>query len=580
MIPLRTILIAFKASPRAALAALWASVRGLRVRARNIILAAAHQNPEYYPLWTSAIEPGKVDAYCQASAHVEKMPPIVALVFRSTNGSMKDAARTVASIRTAFGGAATIYCDTDGEGVRLNCVDLPKGNLGDLLDTPPLSDPDAWLLPMIAGDEIAPHACKAITRALACSNSSAILYWDEDRLDDRRRFDPWLKPDWDELLFLGREILTGAALFKASALLGANCSHRKMPITPQAISQSVISLVSRAGANPAFHIPLILSHRKAGSIFSTAAERRAAIEAVWQEPIELAEIAGMPGTLRPRFMAGASLPKVSILIPTRNRHDLLRVCMAGISRLEYSGEMELIVIDNESDDPATLDYLAQLEREGIVVIRHPGPFNFSAMNNRAAEAATGEMLCLLNNDVEMHDGVWLQAMVRHAMRPGVGAVGALLQYPDGTVQHAGVTVGTGGAAGHVYRGTPVADAGHRDMHRLTRYVAAVTAACLAVRRASFLEVGGLDESALKVAFNDVDFCLKLLEKGYRNILAGEAHLTHHESKSRGSDFSNDNFSRYLNELAHLQERWGTKEFVDPHHHPLAMRSSEKFVLAP
>lgn len=202
------------------------------------------------------------------------------------------------------------------------------------------------------------------------------------------------------------------------------------------------------------------------------------------------------------------------------------------------------------------------------------------MINRAAKRATGELLCLLNNDIEMHDGDWLEAMVRHAIRPGVGAVGALLQYADGTVQHAGVSIGTGNAAGHAYRGTPIAATGHRDMHRLTRRVSAVTAACLVVRKDAFLEVGGLDESAFRVAFNDVDLCLKLLKNGYCNIFAGDAHLTHHESKSRGSDFSGENYSRYMEELAHLQERWGTKEFVDPYHHPLALRSSEKFVLAP
>lgn len=579
--PLRTYIIAAKVSPRAALAALWARVRGLRVRARNIICAAATQSPEYYSFWTAAIEPEKIEAYCHASPRIEKMPPIIALVFRGANGSMRDADQTVASIRAAFDDAATIYCDIAGSGAPLNCLELPNGNLGKLLDSHPFADTNAWLLPMIAGDEIAPCARKAIAQAMACFPDAVTLYWDEDRLDGRRRHDPWLKPDWDELLFLARDILTGAGLFKISTLFGSNVDLRGMPIVPQAISQAVISFVSRAKANPVvFHIPLILSHRKAASMFAPPAERRTVIEAIWNEPIELSEIPGIAGALRPRFITEMPLPKVSVLIPTRNRHDLLRLCMTGLSRLEYGGELEIMVIDNDSDDMATLDYLAQLSRSGVLVIRHPGPFNFSAMNNRAAEAATGELLCLLNNDVEMHDGAWLEAMVRHAMRPSTGAVGALLQYPDGTVQHAGVSVGTGSAAGHVYRGTAVAATGHRDMHRLTRRVSAVTAACLVLRKEAFLEVGGFDECAFEVAFNDVDLCLKLGERGFRNIVAGEAHLTHHESKSRGSDLSGENYSRYLNELGHLQERWGTKEYVDPYHHPFAMRSSEKFVLAP
>ena len=563
------------------MAALWASVRGLRVRSRNILYAAAQQNPDYYPLWVSVIEPAKVEAYCEASPPAEELPSIIAIVFRGADGSMKDAARTVASIRAAFGNTATIYCDLDGAAVGLICVELPRGILGDLVDLPFLAEPNSWLLPMIAGDELALHAGQVVSSALARAPDADIVYWDEDRLDGRRRHDPWLKPDWDELLFLARDILTGAALFRTGALLRPINDLLSLPLEPQTISQAVISLVSQANARPAaHHVPLILSHRKATSTFAPPAERRAAIEAMWHEPIEIAEIIGIPGALRPRFTAGLPLPKVSILVPTRNCQELLRVCMAGLSRLEYGGDVEIIVIDNESDDLATLDYLAELASKGITVIHHPGRFNFSAMNNRAAEVSTGELLCLLNNDIEMHDGAWLEAMVRHAMRPGTGAVGALLQYPDGTVQHAGVSIGTGSAAGHVYRGTPVAETGHRDMHRLTRRVSAVTAACLIVRKEVFLAVGGFDESAFEVAFNDVDFCLKLSKIGLCNIFAGEAHMTHHESKSRGSDFSSENFSRYLNELTQLQERWGTEGFVDPYHHPLIMRSSEKFVLTP
>lgn len=580
MIPLPILLVAFKASPKAALAALWASIRRKRVRARNIIYAAAQQNAGYYPLWVAAVEPGKVEEYCGALSPGDEALPIVPVVVGGQRGSIQDVARTVESLRVAFGNSTSIYCDAAGAGRPAGCPELPDGSLDQFLDTISAANPDAWLLPMLAGDEVAPFAGDAIARALADSPDAAIIYWDEDRLDGRRRHDPWLKPDWDELLFLARDGLTGAGIFKVSALRDPNADSRSEPVRSETLSQAVISLVGRTGANPvAVHIPLILSHRKPRSAFATAATRRKFIEKIWPEPLELAEIAGVPDALRPRFMAGSPLPKVSILIPTRNRHELLRICMAGLSRLEYGGGVEIIVVDNDSDEPASRDYLGQLAKDGVTIIQHSGPFNFSAMNNRAAEIATGEILCLLNNDIEMHDGAWLEAMVRHAMRPGVGAVGALLQYPDGTVQHAGVAVGTGNAAGHIYRGLSVEEAGHRDMHRLTRRVSAVTAACLVVRKDVFLEVGGLDEAAFKVAFNDVDFCMRLSAHGYRNILAGEALLTHHESKSRGSDFSTENFARYSSELAHLQERWGTKEFVDPYHHPLAMRSSEKFVLA-
>lgn len=581
MISLRALTIAFRASPRAALAALWARVRGLRVRSRNILYAAAQQNPDYYPLWTAVVEPGKVEDYCSASPAIEKLPPIVALVFGDANASAKDAERTVSSIRRAFPSTTAIYCDIAGTDRQLGCRSMPEGDLPNWLSMESAAHPEAWLLPMMAGDELAANSQRPVACAMARSTEGAVIYWDEDRLDSRKRFDPWLKPDWDELLFLARDMLTGAGLFRVSEMAATSSSMAPTPISSHAISRAVIALASRADERAApLHVPLILSHRKGGAAFITSEERRAAIEAAWPEPIEVAAIADMPDALRPRFIAASQMPKVSVLIPTRNRHELLRVCIQGLSQVEYGGGIETIVIDNDSDDPETIEYLDHLRRDGTVVIGHPGPFNFSAMNNQAAGIATGGLLCLLNNDIEMRDGAWLESMARHAMRPGVGAVGALLQYPDGTVQHAGVSIGTGNAAGHVYRGIPIAETGHRDMHRLSRSVSAVTAACMVVRREIFMEVGGLDEQAFRVAFNDVDFCLKLRAKGYRNIFAAEAHLTHHESKSRGCDFSDANRARYLGELERLQVKWETKTFVDPYHHPLAMRSSEKFVLSP
>lgn len=578
MISFRVFLIAFKASPRSAIAALWARAFGRRVRARNIIYAAAHQGPGYYAVWTSLIEPEKVQAYCRAVPAIESLPPVVAVIFGGREGSLKAVRRTVSSLRAAFGEAATMLSDVAGS-AQLGCLELPAGRLRDLSSIPAVADPNAWLIPVVAGDKLARCAADAAAAAVASSADSEVIYWDEDRIEGGKRRDPWLKPDWDELLFLARDFVTGAALLKSSALFAS--LDADSPLTPKGFAAAVISLVSRSGGRPrSLHVPLILSHRTPDSNFATASERRDLIQSLWHQPVELEEIAEIPGTLRPRFKSCSVLPKVSILIPTRNRHDLLQRCVAGLLRLDYAGAIEIIVIDNDSDDSATVEYLARLQTEGVMVVHHPGPFNFSAMNNRAAKLASGDLLCFLNNDIEMNDSYWLEAMVHYAMRPHTGAVGALLKYPDGTVQHAGVSIGTGDAAGHVHRGIAVTDPGHRDMHRLTHEVSAVTAACMVIRKETFLEVAGFDEDDLKVAFNDVDLCLKLSQRGYRNIFAGEACLTHHESKSRGSDFSETNHARYLHELAHLQGKWQTKGFVDPYSHPLAMRSSEKFVLGP
>jgi GT2 family glycosyltransferase len=200
--------------------------------------------------------------------------------------------------------------------------------------------------------------------------------------------------------------------------------------------------------------------------------------------------------------------------------------------------------------------------------------------NGAARSARGNFLCLLNNDIEMVGSGWLDAMMRHARRPGTGAVGALLLYPDHTIQHAGVAIGVGGAAGHVHRGVGLNEVGHHNLHRLSRYMSAVTAACLLLSKDAYQAVGGMDEENFAVAFNDVDLCLKLGKAGYRNIFAADAQLIHHESKSRGNDMLPANYARFQRELHALQERWGTIYANDPFHHPLLLRSAEVYALAP
>ncbi len=201
------------------------------------------------------------------------------------------------------------------------------------------------------------------------------------------------------------------------------------------------------------------------------------------------------------------------------------------------------------------------------MLRDDGAFNFARLNNLAAEQATGEILLLLNNDVAVTDPGWLREMVRHAIRPGIGAVGARLLYPDGTVQHAGVVLGLGGVAGHVGIGADAADPGPFGLLHLVREVGAVTAACMAVPIAAWRAVGGMDAEHLGVAFNDVDLCLRLREAGYRIVFTPYAELVHHESKSRGSDFAPDQVARFMAEIATMQRSWASELARDPFFSP-------------
>jgi GT2 family glycosyltransferase len=200
-------------------------------------------------------------------------------------------------------------------------------------------------------------------------------------------------------------------------------------------------------------------------------------------------------------------------------------------------------------------------------LRIEGEFNFSALNNRAAEIANGEFLGLINNDIEVIEPDWLREMIGLGVQPEVGAVGAKLYYPDGTIQHGGVVLGVGGVAGHEHRNAPRDDNGYFGRLCVARDVSCVTAACMLVSKQIFAEIGGLDETALKIAFNDVDLCLKIRRAGYRIIWTPHAELYHHESASRGDDLIGPKLRRFNREVAEMKRRWGTALVEDPFYNP-------------
>jgi GT2 family glycosyltransferase len=264
-------------------------------------------------------------------------------------------------------------------------------------------------------------------------------------------------------------------------------------------------------------------------------------------------------------------PLVSVLIPTRDRAELLGPCVAGLLGATAYPALEVLVVDNGSERAETFALFESWKGDARVqVLPAPGPFNYARLNNQAAAAARGDILLLLNNDTEVTEPGWLAEMVSLALRPEVGAVGARLLYPDGTLQHAGVVLGFGwprGVAGHVYLAEPGDHLGERAMLGAVRGVSAVTAACLAVRREAYLAVGGMDEESLAVAFNDVDFCLKLGARGLRNLWTPFATLLHKESASRGRDLDMAKAARLEREVAVMRARWGALLDEDPHWNP-------------
>jgi GT2 family glycosyltransferase len=256
------------------------------------------------------------------------------------------------------------------------------------------------------------------------------------------------------------------------------------------------------------------------------------------------------------------------MMDTSDGYRILEQCVRTVREKTRYPAYELIIVDNQSSDPQTLRYFDELTKSGAArVLRYDAPFNYSAINNFAVREARGELICLLNNDIEVITPEWLDELVSHAVKPGVGAVGAKLLYPDGRLQHAGVLMGLHGVAGHVFRLLGRNQEGYFGRPQVAQAIGGCTGACLLMRKEHFLQVGGLDEERLRVAFNDVDLCLKLLDAGLRNVYTPWAELVHHESVSRGYEDTPEKQARFKGEIEVMLGRWGDKLRSDPAYNP-------------
>lgn len=519
---------AFRAAPCPYLTAIWWWLRGKRVRARGQLAPLLSRSPRAYALWMLQ-QDRAMEGDCNAA---NTGPPIVALIDISAGQDGLD--NTLRSL-SAQGVQAWLVGET---------------GLSTLVEAAEKIDwsQNPWLMPVAAGDTIALVGAKAYRRALAendlTKDAVRIIYADDDLLGKKgRRHTPHFKPDWNSELFCHFDYLTGSCIMRTSrqdleALVGMNDWAKQL-------------VVGAAGQGMPVHLRRMLHHRR-----TRPTPRVPAVAATLAH----------------------DLPPVTVIIPTRNHVDLLRTCLEGVAATNYPA-IEVIVVDNDSDDPRTLAYLDVLDPARVRVLRHAGVFNYSAINNRAVGEARGHLLCLLNNDIEVIDPDWLATMAVQARREDVGAVGARLLYPDGRIQHAGVAIGMGGAAGHAHRFIYPDDEGYFRRHSLPQFTAAVTAACLVVQRERFLAVGGLDEHNFPVAFNDVDLCLRLNRRGWQSLYEPRATLIHHESVSRGLDQDLVGAARFAGELAALQRLWNTDSIVDPFHHPQLSRASERFAVA-
>lgn len=528
--------LALRAAPGLTLRAFAARARGQRVRARRLLGEAASLHPGYYAWWAENHGPASIAAWCAVNPPGEGAPPDVAvIVLPGTAGDEADTRASVAAV-------------------------LPKARPGAAGPTLGATVQDLaadWLLVLRPGDHPIPGLADVLAQ-LPADLPADLVYWDHVVEASGRPADPVVKPDWDPLLAASCELLGSAAVLRLAAVRALLDREPALAAEPLGLASCGRLQATLAGSAPPHHVPLILT--------------RMASAGFWRPPAPDGSVAAVRS-------AGETWPGVSIVVPTRDQAGLMASCIAGLDRLAYPGRVELLVIDNGSIEPATHALFARLaQRKNTRILPVPGPFNFAAMMNLAAQEAREPFLCLLNNDVVPGDGVWLEAMMRHARQPGVGAVGARLFYPDGAVQHAGVAIGIGGAAGHVAKGARAGAGPFAMWHEATRRVSAVTGACLVVDRAKYLAVGGMDADAFAVDFNDVDLCLRLDRAGWDNRIVVEASLVHHESRSRGHRRTGAALARFEAELAELRRRWHTVTARDPWHSPLFSPESERCLL--
>ncbi|MBE7537350.1 MAG: glycosyltransferase [Opitutaceae bacterium] len=436
-------------------------------------------------------------------------------------------------------------------------------------------------------DELAPHALYEVAALLSARPDTDLVYSDEDKIDEEgRRHEPYFKPDFLPDLFVGQNYLSHLSVYRTDivrAVGGFRAGYEGSQDWDLALR-----VTERSSPGRIRHIPKVLYHWRAipGSTAMLLSEKNYPIEAArraladhFSRIGESVELSPVPGDhWRAKRTIPDPAPLVSLIIPSRNSLKLLSRCVDTILAKTDYPNFEILIVDNGSDDSDTLAYLRKIARENVSVLRYDTPFNYSAINNHGVKHARGEIIGLLNNDLEVIHGDWLREMVSQVVRPAIGCVGAMLYYPNETIQHAGVIVGLGGVAGHGFRDYPRGTEGRFNRARLVQNYSSVTAACLLVRRSVFEQVGGLDEG-LAVAFNDIDFCLNVQAAGYRNLWTPFAELYHHESASRGAEDTPEKHERFRREVETMLQRWKAQIEHDPAYNPNLTLELTDFSLA-
>tara|TARA_A200000159_G_scaffold4505_1_gene4323 strand:- start:1252 stop:3534 length:2283 start_codon:yes stop_codon:yes gene_type:complete len=439
-------------------------------------------------------------------------------------------------------------------------------------------------------DTLPAHTLSFFAKAITDNANAKVFYGDEDKIDEQgNRHQPHFKPDWNPDLLLSQNYICHPVVYKTSVL--KKIGGFRVGVEGSQDHDLLLRATAGLKHDEVVHLPFILYHWRVieNSIASNASAKSyttdAGIEAIRHFLEQSGQNASVdkgkyPNTYKVNWALPNEQPLVSLVIPTRDGYDILKQCLESIYDKTSYKNFEIIVVDNQTTCAQTLGLFSEYTstKTNFRVMKWDKPFNYSAINNFAVSQAEGEVVGLVNNDIEVINEGWLTEMASHALRPEIGCVGAKLYYPNDTIQHAGVILGIGGVAGHSHKYFHKSEPGYFTRLHLVQNMSAVTAACLLVRKSVFEEVGGLNERDLTVAFNDVDFCLKVHTAGYRNLFTPWAELYHHESISRGEEDTPEKVARFNKESEYMKDKWKKLLCNDTAYNPNLSNTHENFSL--
>jgi glycosyltransferase involved in cell wall biosynthesis len=445
-----------------------------------------------------------------------------------------------------------------------------------------------WVALLDHDDELHEHALYHVVKSLNDKPKTELVYSDEDKIDQSgNRIHPHFKSDWNLDLLYSQNYVSHLGVYKTEII--NKIGGFRLDYEGSQDYDLLLRYSREIDHANIVHIPKVLYHWRMveGSTALASGEKSYTTDAGIKALEEHFEALGKSvkvemGKHDNIYKVNWDIieePLVSLIIPTYNGYEITKQAIDSILDKSTYQNFEILLVDNNSNDKAALDYFEEIgQHEKIRVLRYPYPFNYSAINNFAAKQAKGEIIGLINNDVEVINPEWLTEMVSHAQREDIGCVGAMLYFHNDTIQHAGVICGLGGVAGHSHKHFPRGHSGYFRRLELVQNLSAVTAACLLVRKSVFEQVSGLNEEDLTVAFNDVDFCLKVQAAGYRNLWTPYAELYHYESISRGAEDNPEKVARFNKEAGYMKDTWATDKKSDPYYSPNLSLDREDFSL--